>query len=89
MSELLREAARRSITYLESLAERRVSPSVEAVTALAALDDAQQREIIQRTLLKRAGSPEDIARTVRFFATDAPYITGQLLAVDGGRSVGW
>jgi pteridine reductase len=55
----------------------------------AELDVARQNEIIQRTLLKRAGSPADIARTVRFFATDAPYITGQILAVDGGRSVGW
>jgi pteridine reductase len=55
----------------------------------AELDLAKQCEIIERTLLKRAGSPADIARTVRFFATEAPYITGQILAVDGGRSVGW
>ncbi len=55
----------------------------------AELDTAKQRAIIERTLLKRAGSPADIARTVRFFATEAPYITGQILAVDGGRSVGW
>jgi pteridine reductase len=54
-----------------------------------ALTLSQQQEIVQRTLLKRAGSPADIARTVRFFATDAPYITGQLLAVDGGRSTNW
>ena len=38
MSELLRDAARRSITYLDGLAERRVSPSAEAVAALSALD---------------------------------------------------
>jgi pteridine reductase len=55
----------------------------------AELDVAKQREIVERTLLKRAGSPADVARTVRFFATEAPYITGQILAVDGGRSVGW
>lgn len=48
--------------------------------------DRQQR-ILEHTLLKRAGSPTDIARTVRFFAVDAPYVTGQILAVDGGRSV--
>jgi len=35
------------------------------------------------------GSPEDIARTALFFAAGAPYITGQILAVDGGRSVAW
>ena len=40
MSDLLRNAADRSIAYLDSLAERRVSPSVEAVAALSALDVA-------------------------------------------------
>ncbi|MFT3907132.1 MAG: pteridine reductase [Steroidobacteraceae bacterium] len=55
----------------------------------AGMDETRQQEIIERTLLKRAGSPTDIARTVRFFACDAPFITGQILAVDGGRSVGW
>jgi pteridine reductase len=48
-----------------------------------------QQEIISRTLLKRAGSPLDVARAVLFFAQDAPYVTGQILAVDGGRSIGW
>jgi pteridine reductase len=52
--------------------------------------DAELREeIVSRTLLKRAGSPEDVARAVLYFACDAPYVTGQILAVDGGRSVGW
>jgi pteridine reductase len=53
------------------------------------LDTALQAEIIDRTALKRPGSAEDVARAVLFFATEAPYITGQVLAVDGGRSVGW
>jgi pteridine reductase len=35
------------------------------------------------------GTPEDIARTALFFAASAPFITGQILAVDGGRSVAW
>jgi pteridine reductase len=48
-----------------------------------------QNEIIDKTLLKRSGSPEDIVRTALFFARDATYVTGQILAVDGGRSVGW
>jgi pteridine reductase len=38
-------------------------------------------------LLKRVGEPEDIARTVRFLIEDAPYVTGQVIAVDGGRSI--
>jgi pteridine reductase len=53
------------------------------------LDTALQAEIIDRTALKRPGSAEDVARAVLFFATEAPYITGQVLAIDGGRSVGW
>jgi pteridine reductase len=52
-------------------------------------DAALQQKIVERTLLKRTGSADDIARTALFFAADAPYITGQILAVDGGRSVGW
>jgi pteridine reductase len=52
--------------------------------------DAKLREeILSRTPLERAGSPEDVARAVLYFAADAPYVTGQVLAVDGGRSVGW
>lgn len=53
------------------------------------LDSALQAEIIDRTALKRPGSALDVARAVLFFATEAPYVTGQILAVDGGRSVGW
>jgi pteridine reductase len=45
--------------------------------------------IIDKTILKRPGSTDDVARAVLFFATEAPYVTGQILAVDGGRSVGW
>jgi pteridine reductase len=53
------------------------------------LDSALQEKITQRTALKRAGSAEDVARACLFFATGAPYVTGQVLAVDGGRSIGW
>ena len=50
-------------------------------------DEASRQHIIERTLLKRMGEPNDIARTVAFLIADAPYITGQIIAVDGGRSV--
>jgi pteridine reductase len=50
------------------------------------LTDDMKQSIIDRTLLKRPGNPEDIARAVMFFAGEAPYVTGQILAVDGGRS---
>ncbi len=52
-------------------------------------DAALQQKIVGRTLLKRTGSALDIARTALFFAADAPYITGQIMPVDGGRSVAW
>jgi pteridine reductase len=52
-------------------------------------DSRAREKIIERTILKRMGTPEDIARTALFFASQAPYITGQILAVDGGRSVAW
>jgi pteridine reductase len=53
------------------------------------LDTALQAKIIAGTALKRVGSAEDVARACVFFATEAPYVTGQVLAVDGGRSIGW
>lgn len=52
-------------------------------------DEKARAKIIERTVLKRMGSPEDIARTALFFAAQAPFVTGQILAVDGGRSVAW
>lgn len=47
---------------------------------------AEREAIVHHTLLGRTGTPADIARTVRFLMCDAPYITGQIVAVDGGRS---
>jgi pteridine reductase len=51
------------------------------------MDEALKREIIDKTALKRPGAARDIARTALFLAKDAPYITGQIIAVDGGRSI--
>jgi pteridine reductase len=51
------------------------------------LDEEQRRNIVSQTLLKREGEPDDIARTVQFLIAEAPYITGQIISVDGGRSV--
>ena len=52
----------------------------------AGLTEEMKQAIIDKTLLKRRGSPDDIARAALFFASEAPYVTGQILAVDGGRS---
>jgi pteridine reductase len=51
------------------------------------LSDATKDEILSRTALGRAGTPDDIARTLLFLVRDADYITGQIIAVDGGRTL--
>ena len=48
-----------------------------------------EQAIIKQVPLKRTGEPADIAKTILFLVKDAPYITGQIIAVDGGRSIGW
>lgn len=50
-------------------------------------DESARKKIIDGTLLKRTGEPDDIAKTACFLIADAPYITGQIIAVDGGRSI--
>jgi pteridine reductase len=53
------------------------------------MSDHLRAAIIRQTALKRSGTPQDIAAAVLFLVRDAPYVTGQIIAVDGGRSVGW
>ena len=48
---------------------------------------AERERIVNQVPLKRVGSPEDIAGAVKFLMLDAPYVTGQILAVDGGREI--
>jgi len=55
----------------------------------AGLDAATKKSILEATALKRKGSPEDVAGAVLYLVRDAEYITGQIIAVDGGRSIGW
>jgi pteridine reductase len=49
--------------------------------------DDSQAALLARVPLGRCGAPEDIAQAVVFLVRDAPYVTGQILAVDGGRSL--
>lgn len=51
------------------------------------MDDMTKQRLINSTPLKRSGDPDDIARTVSFLVGDAGFITGQVIAVDGGRWV--
>lgn len=51
------------------------------------LSDSAKLEILQRVALKRSGEPDDIAKAVLFLIKDADYITGQILTIDGGRTL--
>ena len=52
-----------------------------------AFDELARQRIISHTPLKRVGSPEDIAGAVNYLLTDAQYVTGHTIAVDGGRAI--
>lgn len=51
------------------------------------LDEVAKQRIVSRTFLKRQGEPNDIAKTILYLIRDANYVTGQIIAVDGGRSL--
>jgi pteridine reductase len=53
----------------------------------AGLSENDKGEILQRVPLTRCGSPEDIAKAVLYLVKDADYVTGQILTVDGGRTL--
>jgi pteridine reductase len=63
-----------------------VAPGAIAWPEDGQFTDAERARILATTPLARIGSPEDVARAVHFLAC-APYVTGQILAVDGGRSI--
>jgi pteridine reductase len=84
------------VTLTKSLAQE-LSPEVR-VNAVAPgpvlwpennpqFDEVYRQRVISQTLLKRTGEPKDIAKAVKFLICDAPFITGHVLAVDGGRSL--
>jgi pteridine reductase len=63
-----------------------VAPGAIAWPEDGQFETAERSRIVETTPLGRVGSPEDIAQAVHFLAC-APYITGQIVAVDGGRSI--
>jgi len=88
-------AAKAGLVMLTRSLARELGPDIR-VNAIApgpvlwpeqGLDGMLRAEIIGKTALKRAGSPDDVARAAYFLVADAPYVTGQVLAVDGGRSI--
>jgi len=63
-----------------------VAPGAIAWPEDGQFPDPERARIIATTPLGRTGSPQDVARAVHFLAS-SPYVTGQILAVDGGRSI--
>ena len=89
-------AAKAGLVMLTKSLARELGPEVR-VNAIAPgpvlwpegeLDQDLRARIIERTALKRMGTPDDVARAALFFVRDAPYVTGQVLPVDGGRTAG-
>lgn len=87
-------AAKAGLVMLTKSLARELAPAVRvnAVAPGAILwpepaSEETRHAVISRTALKRQGHPHDIARTVRFLVTEADYITGEVITVDGGRSL--
>ncbi len=53
------------------------------------MSDTSKDSILRQVPLARSGDPEDIAGCVLYLVRDAAYVTGQIISVDGGRSIGW
>jgi len=53
------------------------------------MTESSRQDILRQIPLQRAGRPEDIAECVVYLASGARYVTGQIIAIDGGRSLGW
>ncbi len=53
------------------------------------MTESIQKNILAQVPLQRAGNPQDVAGCVLYLMRDASYITGQIISVDGGRSIGW
>ena len=53
------------------------------------VSDASKDAILRQIPVGRIGDPDDIAGCVLYLIRDAGYVTGQIIAVDGGRSIGW
>lgn len=53
------------------------------------MSESARASILDQVPLERPGDPADIAGCVLYLVRDATYVTGQIIAVDGGRSIGW
>lgn len=80
------------VTLTKSLAKE-LAPSIRvngvapgAILWPENIKEEEKEKVLQQIPLQRIGNPEDIAKTILFLTT-SPYITGQIIAVDGGRSL--
>ncbi|MBI1824835.1 MAG: SDR family oxidoreductase [Planctomycetes bacterium] len=93
-NHLAYSTSKAGLVALTKALARRLAPQVR-VNAVApgiavfpdSYDDATQARLVERIPLQRAGTPEDIAKLVRFLVEEGDYITGAVIPVDGGRSV--
>lgn len=87
--------AKAGLVAMTKILAKELSPSVR-VNAVAPgailwpendLSEQDKSEILQRVPLARSGTPEDIAKAVLYLVKDADYVTGQIITVDGGRTL--
>ena len=90
-------AAKAGLGYLTRALARDLAPDVR-VNGVApgailwpegGVSDQMRDVVLKQIPLKRVGEPADIAACVVYLVRDAHYVTGQVIAVDGGRSIGW
>jgi pteridine reductase len=90
-------AAKAGLAFLTRALARDLAPDIR-VNGVApgailwpegGVSDQMRETVLKQIPLKRVGEPADIASCVLYLVRDARYVTGQIIAVDGGRSVGW
>jgi pteridine reductase len=92
---LVYSVAKAGLAMLTRALARELGPEVR-VNAVApgailwpdsGMDEVTRQRILSRTALKRQGDPRDVAGAVLYLVRDAGYVTGQVLVVDGGRTL--
>lgn len=90
-------AAKAGLAFLTRALARDLAPDIR-VNGVApgailwpdgGVTDSMRDTVLRQIPLKRVGEPADIAGCVLYLVRDASYVTGQIIAVDGGRSAGW
>jgi pteridine reductase len=64
-----------------------IAPGVILWPEQVTMSDVQKQKIQAKIALQKIGKPHDIAQAIQFFIENSPYITGQILTIDGGRTL--